>query len=166
MMTFEYRSILDNSVQTIKIDISLKKNLKLSPVKRQIHTIFVDKILEEPIFGEHFINCIDLVEAVAEKIRAGLTRTYPAIRDFFDIWFIKKNAEIDFTSTELKALVNTKLADVNYAYTISEENFSLLEKQIITDLKPVLSKEWLHFSKDDLREVYDLVMTFSGKMVE
>gem|GEM_PF-5399251 len=32
MFTFEYNSIINNSIQTIKIDISLKNNLQLKPV--------------------------------------------------------------------------------------------------------------------------------------
>jgi len=47
--------------------------------------------MEENIFDTHYINCIDLKESTAEKLRAALTRRTPAIRDFFDIWYIKYN---------------------------------------------------------------------------
>ncbi|GHW02707.1 hypothetical protein AGMMS50249_4930 [candidate division SR1 bacterium] len=67
---------------------------------------------------------------------------------------------MDFASPELKTLVDIKLADVNYDYHVSEPNYKLLEKQIISDLKPVLNKERLGFSKDDLLEIYEVVIGF------
>ena len=143
MMTFEYKSLLDNSPQTIKIDISMKHSLVNPPVPREIKAIYEDKILEQPVFSQHFISCIDLEEAVAEKIRACLTRTFPAIRDFFDVRYIKHHSTIDFQAQAFRELVDKKLAEANYGYTLNEEALSLLEKQIETDLKPVLSKEWL-----------------------
>ena len=143
MMTFEYRSLLDQSPQTIKIDISMKHHLIKPPVQRAITAIYEDKILEQPIFGQHFISCIDLEEAVAEKIRACLTRSYPAIRDFFDVWYIKQHAPINFNDQSFRALVDKKLAEARYVYTISEASLEPLETQIASDLKPVLSKERL-----------------------
>lgn len=155
MFTFEYNSILDNSLQTIKIDISLKNQLQLNPVPWKIQSIYVDKILEENIFSDHFINCIDLKESMSEKLRASLTRTTPAIRDFFDIWYVKNNSNFDFFENDFKKLVDIKLKEVDYKYTL-EDNFKLLTKQIKTDLKPVLNEEFnFNFEK-----IYDFVLTF------
>jgi predicted nucleotidyltransferase component of viral defense system len=160
MMTFEYHSLLDDSIQTIKIDISMKKNLMKPAVQREIKAIYKDNILEKSVFNQHFISCIDLEEAVAEKIRACLTRIHPAIRDFFDVWYIKYHSEIDFQTQLLKELVEKKLADVEYACTINEETLEVVKKQIESDLKPVLSKEWLGFGPNELKEVYGLVLDF------
>ncbi len=74
MFSFEYESVLDSSVQTIKIDISLKSQLHLPPKILPIRAIFQDAILGEDIFSEHSLTCIDLTEALAEKMRAALTR--------------------------------------------------------------------------------------------
>lgn len=74
MFVFSYTSLIDNSLQTIKIDISLKHNLVLSPVSGLIQSAFKDILLEEPIFGKHRILCIDIQESMAEKLRAALTR--------------------------------------------------------------------------------------------
>jgi len=89
MFSFAYESALDSSMQTIKIDISLKSQLQLPPVRLPIRAIFQDVILGEDIFSEHTLTCIDLTEALAEKMRAALTRREPAIRDFFDIWYAR-----------------------------------------------------------------------------
>jgi predicted nucleotidyltransferase component of viral defense system len=86
---YTYNSCIDESAQTIIFDISLKSQLQLAPYMGEIKSLYKDKILEESIFAIHTIACIDLKEALAEKIRAALTRKTPAIRDFFDIWYVK-----------------------------------------------------------------------------
>lgn len=155
MFTFEYNSIIDNSSQTIKIDISLKNNLKLAQKKWEIKSFFINPVLEENIFWKHFINCIDLKESVAEKLRAWLTRKEPAIRDFFDIWYIKNNSNFDFKDLEFIELVNIKLKEVDFEYSL-EENYNSLVKQIETDLKPVLNENF-DFNFD---EIYNFILTF------
>ena len=156
MFDFEYKSVFDNSLQTIKIDISLKHNLQLKPTYWEIKSIFVDKILEENIFWNHSIKTMDLKEMVAEKIRASLTRTIPAIRDFFDIWYVKNFSNFDFEDKEFENLINLKLQEVNYDYSLNSKNFELLKKQIQTDLKPVLNEDF----EFNFEEIYDFVLKF------
>ena len=142
MFTFEYRSIINQSLQTIKIDISLKGRLSLWAKPGKIQSIFIDSVYEEPLFSQdHTISCIDLTESVAEKMRAALTRREPAIRDFFDIWYVRSFSDFDFESPEFRSLLRQKLAEVQHEYTL-EDNKSLLERQIITDLKPVLTDNY------------------------
>lgn len=155
MFTFEYNSVINNSIQTIKIDISLKNNLQLKPVSWEIRSIYIDKIIEENIFDKHYINCIDLKESVAEKLRAGLTRWVPAIRDFFDIWYVKQFWNFDFEDSEFKNLLEIKLKEANYKYTL-EENFENLKKQVETDLKPVLNNDFSF----NFEEIYDFILSF------
>lgn len=155
IFTFEYDSVINNSTQHIKIDISLKNNLELPVFPWKIQSIFIDKILEKPIFWDHYINCIDLKESIAEKMRASLTRITPAIRDFFDIWYVKNNSGFDFQDREFKKLLDIKLQEVGYAYTL-QDSFDLLEKQIKTDLKPVLNEDFAF----DFPSIYDFIMSF------
>ena len=157
IFTFEYKSVINNSIQTIKIDISLKNNLQLKPVLWEIRSIYIDKIIEENIFNKHYINCINLKESVAEKLRASLTRTIPAIRDFFDIWYIKINSDFDFYDEEFKNLLEIKLKEVDYKYTL-EENFKNLKKQVETDLKPVLNNDFSF----NFEEIYDFILLFKN----
>jgi len=155
MFTFEYNSIIDNSLQTIKIDISLKNKLYMQPFLWEIKSFFKDAVLEENIFWKHFINCIDLKEAIAEKLRASLTRWVPAIRDFFDIWYVKQFWNFDFEDKEFRNLLEIKLSQVDYKYTL-EENFENLKKQVQTDLKPVLNNDFSF----DFEEIYDFILSF------
>lgn len=155
MFTFEYTSVINNSIQTIKIDISLKNNLQLKAIPWEIKSIYIDKIMEENIFWAHFINCIDLRESISEKLRASLTRTIPAIRDFFDIWYVKQFWNFDFEDKDFKKLLEIKLKEVDYKYTL-EENFENLKKQVETDLKPVLNNDFSF----DFEEIYKFILSF------
>lgn len=154
MFNFEYTSILDESIQTIKIDISLKK-IYIRAFVWEIKSIYKDSILEEYIFWNHHINCIDLKESVAEKLRASLTRRESAIRDLFDIWFIKNNSNFDFDNEEFLDLLDKKLKEENYKYTL-DQSYEQLKKQIDTDLIPVLSKDY-DFNLD---AIYDFILKF------
>lgn len=151
IFNFSYSSIIDNSLQNIQIDITLKEDLELAPVDQNINSIFVDKIMEENIFTNHTIRCMHFDEIVAEKIRASLTRSQPAIRDFFDVWYIKTFAKFDFWN--IQDLLNTKLNEVQYKYTI-DGSFDSLEKQITIDLNPVLKKDF----DFNLNEVFHEIM--------
>lgn len=155
MFTFEYNSVLNNSPQTIKIDISLKNKLYLPTFSGEIKSNFKDTFLEENIFWKHFINCIDLKEAIAEKLRASLTRWVPAIRDFFDIWYVKQFWNFDFEDKEFQKLLEIKLSQVDYKYTL-EENFENLKRQVQTDLKPVLNNDFSF----DFEEIYKFILSF------
>ena len=155
MWTFSYNSIINKRLQTIKIDLSLKNNLQLNCVLWNIQSIFKDPVLEDPIFSIHTINCIDLKESVAEKLRASLTRKIPAIRDFFDIWYIKNTSDFNFECQDFINLLNIKLQEVNFNYSFEEEKDSII-KQIETDLKPVLNEDF----KFDFEKIYDFILTF------
>lgn len=155
MFTFEYRSTIDDTIQTIKIDISLKWRLTLTPKSGKIQSIFIDNIYEESIFSQdHTIACIDLTESLAEKMRAALTRREPAIRDFFDIWYAREAWGFDFTDSVFLEILREKLVEVDYLYTL-EENREFLERQIKTDLKPVLTDDfWFDFD-----EIYHFILS-------
>ena len=98
---------------------------------------------------------MNLKEMLAEKIRASLTRTQPAIRDFFDVWYIKNNSNFDFNDEIFKKLVNIKLEEVGFKYTL-EWNYEKLKKQVETDLKPVLNEKF----DFDFNEIFKFVLSF------
>jgi len=98
---------------------------------------------------------MNLKEMLAEKLRAALTRKTPAIRDFFDIWYVKNNSNFDFEEQEFKKILKIKLEEVDFEYSL-EQNFELLKKQIQTDLKPVLNEKY-DFNFD---EIYNFILGF------
>ncbi len=120
-----------------------------------IRSIFQDVILGEDIFSEHSLTCIDLTEALAEKMRAALTRREPAIRDFFDIWYAKNIWGFDFSDPGFLRLLKEKLREVDYAYTL-EENRDFLIRQIKTDLRPVLTNDYGF----DFETIYAFILSY------
>ncbi len=156
IFNFSYSSLIDNSPQNIQIDITAKERLEIEPANKYIKSIFISKTMEESIFVQHAITCMEFDEIVAEKTRASLARTQPAIRDFFDVWYIKNFAKFDFERIE--DLIETKLKEVNHKYTI-DESFDLLYKQIETDLKPVLKKDF----EFDLKEIFEFIKQLKTK---
>lgn len=134
----------------------MKEGLELEPASKHIKSIFISKTMEENIFVENTITCMEFDEIVAEKTRASLTRTQPAIRDFFDVWYIKNFAKFDFN--KVMDLIEIKLEEANHIYTI-DESFDLLEKQIETDLKPVLKKNF----EFDLKEIFEFIKQLKTK---
>jgi hypothetical protein len=74
-------------------------------------------------------------ESFAEKTRAALSRTEPAIRDFFDIEAIFQSG-FDLHSVSFLRLVQQKLkADTSAQLNLTHEKKSVLLQQIDTDLK-------------------------------
>lgn len=103
-----YNSLIDNSFQTIKVEISFRRKL-IKPTKRKIikHK-FID-VLGEPVLKKDIeIEVIDLVENFAEKFRALVTRKRFAVRDIYDIYFILKN-EILAIDKEIIDLILMKI---------------------------------------------------------
>ena len=131
-----YSSIIDESVQIIKLEISFRKKLRKPTKMKIIKHEFVDA-LGEPILRKGVeIEVIDLTENFAEKFRALVIRKNIAIRDIYDIYFILKNnivkidkelvdlilikidenAERKFTRKDLLDFIrnlDSKLSDIN-----------------------------------------------------
>ncbi|PJA48496.1 MAG: hypothetical protein CO170_02555 [candidate division SR1 bacterium CG_4_9_14_3_um_filter_40_9] len=149
---FLYNSFIDNSPQMIKIDIRFEPILLLAPISKNIRAIFKHPIFENIFFQNHTIQVMDLNEIFAEKTRAALTREYPAIRDFFDVWYARERG---FEFESIRPLICQKIGDL--AYTI-DDAFDILQQQIKTELDPVLNSE--QRGKFTLKEIYDFILTF------
>ena len=159
---FSYKSVFDWSEQLIQIDIRIEHPLLYNPISKKIGSIFYDEIIEEPLFEDTFINVMELKEIAAEKIRAALTRTpKPAIRDFYDIWFMK-NHWVDFYS--LKNDIHHKIVDYrdNWKPEILYNDLSIdyLIKSIDNELNPVLNNSNIDFWEDDLKQVIKMIKEF------
>lgn len=138
-MVWEYESLIDWTIQTIQFDVKTMKQYERPVVQRPIFAIFTDPLTSEPIFTEQMITTIALDEAMAEKMRAALTRNTPAIRDYYDIAFARREG---FDFENIRDLIALKIAEV---WWIDVERdamamYTLLEKQIITDLEPVIGE--------------------------
>ncbi len=154
IFNFEYKSIIDGSVDKIKVDIRIEKQLLKPTLQKNIIAIYQDPISEQAFFQDHTIQVMNLDEIFAEKIRAALTRTEPAIRDFFDIHYAKQKW-FDFES--IKDLITQKLVEIDYKYIIDDIEEEL-KKQVKTELEPVLKLE-TDFDFN-LPEIYKFILDF------
>lgn len=152
----QYKSLLDNSLQKIKIEISFRNKLINSTITRPIHHEFINA-LGEPILKEDMeIEVIDLAENFAEKFRALVTRKNITIRDIFDIYFIlkegvlkidekiiklslikiKESSGLEFTKNDLRDFIvglNSKLSNLD-----EKEIFSVLKSEEKVDMKKMI----------------------------
>jgi len=116
----KYKSVLDDTLQNIKIEISFRNALR-NPTKRQpIHHDFVDALGEFILEENVEVEVIDLVENFAEKFRALVTRENIAIRDIFDIYFILDKDTLNFDK-ETRELVLIKINETpEYSYKVKD----------------------------------------------
>ncbi len=108
-----YISLIDDSLQTIKIEISFRKKLKRPTKRKIIGHKFID-VLGEPILRKDVkIEVIDLVENFAEKFRALVIRKRLAVRDIYDIYFILKSKILSINN-ELIKLILAKINETKH----------------------------------------------------
>ncbi|MEI8364329.1 MAG: nucleotidyl transferase AbiEii/AbiGii toxin family protein [archaeon] len=101
----KYKSIITERKERLIIEISFRGKLVLKPKNRKIIHLFYDAINNPILDSNKKIICIDLVENIAEKYRALITRKNIAVRDIFDIYYVlkfkKKLIQIDDSFIDL-----------------------------------------------------------------
>jgi predicted nucleotidyltransferase component of viral defense system len=138
-----YPSVVTGKDGNIKIEVSLRQKLYDRPVLNVIRHFYKDPFTGQNLIPEHKILSLSLDEAVAEKLKAAITRKDPAIRDYYDLWHIAE-AKFDFHNGHFKKIFKQKLADEEYLgdyrdkFGLSDDKIDLLERQIETDLIPVI----------------------------
>ncbi len=140
-----YNSLIDNSVQTIKLEISFRKKLRKPTRMMAIKHEFVDALGDPILRKDVEIEVIDLIENFAEKFRALVTRKNVAIRDIYDIYFILKNnlVKIDNDLIELILLKINENAEkkftrkdfIDFIKGLESKLSDLNEKEISSLLK-------------------------------
>jgi len=126
-----YNSLIDNSIQTIKIEISFRKKLQKLTKRKIIKHKFVDTLGQTILKENVEIEVIDLVENFAEKFRALITRKNIAIRDIYDIHFILKKKKVKLD----KKIIELILIKINEN---KKENFT--KEKLIQFIKNLNSK--------------------------
>ena len=138
-----YSSVITGEEGNIKIEISLRYPPMDSPVLNKIYHFYKDPFTGENLLPSNEILSLSLKEAVAEKLRATITRKYIAIRDFYDLWCISEKG-FSFDDKLFIELFEKKLEEENYKgdyrknFGYTHEEIKRLKKQIDTDLIPVI----------------------------
>lgn len=136
-----YSSLVLNSNQSVKLEISLRFN-PISPiVKKEIRHKFLQPFTGEPLINTGTINCLSLKELVSEKLRAAATRLNIASRDFYDLGYLIKSG-FDFKDEEFLKLFQSKLKEEGFSTDLKDFRYNLgrTEKEI-NDMRSRLKDE-------------------------
>ncbi|MBU0635222.1 MAG: nucleotidyl transferase AbiEii/AbiGii toxin family protein [Candidatus Omnitrophica bacterium] len=139
----KYPSIILNKEDSIKLEISLRQHPIEKPVNTQIKHFYQDPFTGEDLFPSGKVLSLSWKEAVAEKLKAAISRRDVAIRDYYDLWYISEFG-FDFYDKTFIKLFKRKVTDEGYTgdykkyFGLSDDNIALLRNQIEGLLKPVI----------------------------
>lgn len=154
--TLEYEPALSDRRESIRVEIGLREPL-LHPAQRlRAKSVLLHPIGGSPAAPEIELNCIAFEEAMAEKLRAALTRREPAIRDFYDVDHAVRHVALHLDSPRLIEWVRRKVAiPGNDASDLGPARRAALANQLETELRPVLRR--VDFADFDLVRAIALV---------
>jgi predicted nucleotidyltransferase component of viral defense system len=93
--TLRYRSLLERREETIRIEISLREPVLDPPAHLSARTAVLHWRDRTPLVEDLSLRCLSYREAMAEKLRAALSRREPAVRDFFDLDHAVESGRLD-----------------------------------------------------------------------
>lgn len=134
-----YASLLGSREEAIKIEVGLREPLLTSAIQGEAKTLLLDPLSGSALVPAFTIPCLSRLEAMAEKLRAALSRREVAIRDFYDIDFAVRKLGLQMPAPELVELVRQKLAvPGNDPVDVSPGRLLALRAQLEPQLKAVL----------------------------
>jgi predicted nucleotidyltransferase component of viral defense system len=137
--TFGYHSLLAPRTETIGIEIGLREPTVTPPERLPVRTLVLHWVQGGPLLETFPALCLTYIEAMAEKLRAALSRQEVAIRDFFDIDHAVRVKGLDVTGAVLVRLLRAKLAVPGTgAVNVSPERLDDLRQQLDAHMRPVL----------------------------
>ncbi len=143
VFNISYQSFITGKDENIKLEISLRQTPIENPVHNVITHFYKDPFTGKDLIPKNKILTLTYNEAVAEKLKAAITRKEVVIRDYYDLWFILE-AKFDFKDKHFLSIFKKKLEEekyrVNYSnnFGLDQKNIELLHKQIETELMPVI----------------------------
>jgi predicted nucleotidyltransferase component of viral defense system len=155
IFNISYPSFISGKDENIKIEVSLRQGPIDNPVYNSIKHFYQDPFTGKDLIPANKILSLSLNEAVAEKLKAAITRRDLVIRDYYDLWYIAET-NFDFHSKPFVAIFKKKLEDDDYEgdyrhdFGLDKNAIELLYRQVETDLIPVVRMAE-HF---DLKKVF------------
>jgi predicted nucleotidyltransferase component of viral defense system len=157
MLVLGYTSLLSGTEETIKIEVGLREPLLREVVQADVKTLLLNPVNETPLVSLLTFECLSWEEAMAEKLRAALSRRVVAIRDFYDIDHAIQSQGLSVQKPELVELVRAKLTvPGNEAVDVSGGRLESLRLQVDTELKAVLRDQ--DFAEFDLDRAFEKVV--------
>jgi predicted nucleotidyltransferase component of viral defense system len=144
----------------IKIEVGLREKPLMPPTQMKARTLLMNPFTRKSLVPDIDLTTLAMKEAIAEKLRAALTRLDPAIRDFFDIDYLVSQQRIDLSDQHLLNLLAEKLkVPGNPPIDLSLARKEKLMTQVNTELKPVLRSS--DFESFDLDRAFDTIARMS-----
>lgn len=143
VFNISYPSFITGKDENIKLEVSLRQTPIDKPVHNVITHFYKDPFTGEDLIPKNKILSLTLNEAVAEKLRAAITRKEVAIRDYYDLWFIAE-AKFDFKDKRFLSIFEKKLesekyeGDYSHNFGLDQKAVESLHKQVETELIPVI----------------------------
>lgn len=162
VFNISYPSFITGKDENIKLEISLRQTPVDKPVHNVITHFYKDPFPGDDLIPENKILSLTLDEAVAEKLKAAITRKDVAIRDYYDLWFISET-KFDFKGRHFLSIFKKKLEEekykANYSHNfgLAQRSIELLYKQIETELIPVI-RTGESFNLDKVFERFNGIM--------
>lgn len=154
--TLGYSSLLGREEETVRIEVSLREPLLEPSVQGEARTLLLDPLSGSPLAPLLTVPCISRDEALAEKLRAALSRREVAIRDFYDVDHAVRRLGLRPETPRLVELVRRKLAVAgNDPVDVSAARLATLRAQLESELKPVLRPR--DFAEFDLGRAFATV---------
>ncbi len=158
----KYPSALMAKDDMIKIEISLRQPPIEKPINTEIKHFYQDPFTGEDLFPPGKVLSLSWKEAVAEKLKAAISREEVAIRDYYDLWYISEFG-FDFYDKNFIKLFKRKITDEGYAgdykenFGLSADKISILRNQIDGLLKPVI-RSGEEFDFDKVLERFNVIL--------
>lgn len=152
VFSIKYPSFITQKEENIRIEVSLRQPPMDKPVYNTIKHFYQDPFTGKDLIPANRILSLSLNEAVAEKLKAAITRKDVAIRDYYDLWHIAE-AKFNFKNNEFIKIFRKKLENEGYKgnfthnFGLSDNKTVLLRRQVESDLIPVI-RENEHFDLD------------------
>jgi predicted nucleotidyltransferase component of viral defense system len=151
---------LSEEAARIKIEVGLREMPLMPPAQMKARTLLMNPFTRKFLVPDIVLTTLSMKEAIAEKMRAALTRLEPAIRDFFDIDYLASRNNLDLNDRHLFELLAEKLkVPGNPPIDLSLARKEKLKTQINTELKPVLRP--VDYESFDLDRAFDIVARMS-----
>lgn len=158
----KYPSFITAKDESIKLEVSLRQAPFDKPVYNLIKHFYQDPFTGIDLFPAGQVLSLSWNEAVAEKLKAAISRKDVAIRDYYDLWHIAEFG-FDFTNDKFIKIFKRKVSDEGYTgdykegFGLSPDRVALLRRQVGSDLMPVI-RAGEEFDLDKVFERFNVIL--------
>ena len=134
---------------SIKIEVILFEQMEFEVARKAISHRYSDDLSDTA----HNIPCYAIEEILAEKLRSLIQRSYPAPRDFYDIWYLSRSYD-SLNWTEIVRAFSNKVAFKELTFSGVHQ---MVNEQTIQRLRGAWSQSLIHQISSNQLPEFELV---------